>query len=64
MLEAQKDRMNHRSRLRAQGVPEEEISSAQQRPFRPAFVNGKRKERDASPEEGLPSVQFAFRRQG
>jgi hypothetical protein len=64
MLEAQKDRMYHRSRLRAKGVTEEEIETTQQRPFRPAFVNGKRKERDTDPEDGMPLVQFAFRRSG
>lgn len=45
MLEAQKDRMYERSRLRAKGASEEEIAKIQTRAFIPAFVNGKRRPR-------------------
>lgn len=45
MLESQKNRMHERSRLRAQGMSEEEIAKVQTRAFIPAFVNGKRRPR-------------------
>ena len=61
MLEAQKDRMHHRSHLRAKGVSEEEIAMEQQRPFRPAFVDGKRRSREADASDEEPSPRFAFR---
>jgi len=61
MLEAQKDKMYHRSRLRSKGVSEEEIAKTQMRPFRPAFVNGKRRERESDSLDGVPTGQFAFR---
>jgi hypothetical protein len=62
MLEAQKDRMHHRSRLRAKGMTEDEIAAAQQRPFRPAFVDGKRRSRETEASDEEPVPQFAFRR--
>jgi len=64
MLESQKDRIYERSRLRAKGVAEEDIFKKQQRPFRPAFVDGKRKTRDSATPEDVPTAQFAFRSQG
>lgn len=48
----------------AKGVSEEEIAKAQQLAFKPAFVDGKRKERDTGSSDGVPSGQFAFRRPG
>jgi len=62
MLEAQKDRIYQRSRLRAKGVSEEQIAKAQQSAFKPAFVNGKRKERDTGSSGEVATGQFAFRR--
>jgi hypothetical protein len=62
MLESQKDRIYERSRMRAKGASKEEIEAAQERPFKPAYVNGKRKQREpASPDE-VPTGQFSFRR--
>lgn len=58
MLESQKDGIYERSRLRAKGVSEEEIARLRHRPFKPAFVNGKRKERDSA----TPAGQTVFRR--
>ncbi len=62
MLEIQKNRIYERSRMRAHGVSEDEIEKAQHRPFRPAFVNGKRRPREADAECEVPTGQFAFRR--
>lgn len=62
MLEVQKDRIYERSRMRAKGASQAEIEAAQQRPFKPAYVNGKRKEREPSSPDELPAGQFAFRR--
>lgn len=68
MLECQKDRIHERSRLRAQGVSEEEIrrqQAAQDFPFRPAFENGKRRPRAEKEDDArVPAGQFAFRRPG
>jgi hypothetical protein len=64
MLEIQKARIYERSRLRAKGATESEIAQAQNQPFKPAFVNGQRRKREAEPADGLPAWQFAFRRQG
>lgn len=64
MLEIQKARIYERSRLRAKGATESEIAQAQSQPFKPAFVNGQRRRREAEPADGLPAWQFAFRRQG
>jgi hypothetical protein len=64
MLEAQKSQIYQRSRMLAKGVSEEEIAKAQQLAFKPAFVDGKRKERDTGSSDGVPSGQFAFRRPG
>jgi hypothetical protein len=64
MLEIQKARIYERSRLRAKGATESEIAQAQNQPFKPAFVNGQRRKREAEPSDGLPTWQFAFRRQG
>ncbi len=66
MLEIQKHRIYERSRLRAEGVTDDEIKKAQQLPFKPAFIGGKRRNREASgTEDGdqVPTDQFAFRRQ-
>lgn len=63
MLEVQKDRIYQRSRLRAKGATEEEIEKAQQRAFKPAFVEGKRAKREAAGEDEVPTGQFAFRRE-
>ena len=64
MLETQKHRIYERSRLRAKGVADDEIAKAEHRPFKPAFVDGKRRDREADGLEGdqFPSDQFAFRR--
>lgn len=55
MLEIQKARIHERSRLRAHGASEEEIErlqSADRLPFRPAFENGKRRQRtDGQPAD-------------
>ena len=64
MLEIQKARIYERSRLRAKGATESEIAQAQNQPFKPAFVNGQRRKREAETADGLPTWQFAFRRQG
>jgi hypothetical protein len=64
MLEIQKARIYERSRLRAHGVPDDEIKKAQQLPFRPAFVEGKRRQREVDDDNHVPTGQFAFRRQG
>ncbi len=64
MLEIQKARIYERSRLRAKGATESEIAQAQNQPFKPAFVNGQRRKREAEHADGLPTWQFAFRRQG
>jgi len=63
MLEIQKIRIYERSRMRAQGVAEAEIKKAQQLPFKPAFVEGKRRPRAAADENQVPTAQFAFRRE-
>lgn len=65
MLEIQKYRIYERSRLRAKGVTDDEIKKVQELPFKPAFVDGKRRNREASgAEEGdhMRADQFAFRR--
>ncbi|MFC5457613.1 hypothetical protein ACFQDI_22280 [Prosthecobacter fluviatilis] len=62
MLEIQKYRIYERSRLRAKGVSDDEIEKAQHLPFRPAFVDGKRRQRDSNDEGLVPPEQFAFRR--
>jgi len=64
MLEIQKARIHERSRLRAKGVTEDEIAQTQHQPFKPAFVNGQRRKREAESTDGMPVSQFAFRRQG
>jgi len=63
MLEIHKAKIHERSRLRAKGASDEEIEQLQHLPFKPAFVNGKRKERAASSPDEIPTEQFAFRRQ-
>ncbi len=63
MLEIQKFRMYERSRLRAKGVTDDEIKKAQDLPFKPAFVEGKRRPRAADDEDQVPTGQFAFRRE-
>ena len=63
MLEIQKHRIYERSRLRAEGVTDDEIKKAQQLPFKPAFVEGKRRQRDSADEGQVPAEQFAFRRE-
>ncbi|WP_395743732.1 hypothetical protein [Prosthecobacter sp.] len=62
MLEIQKARIYERSRLRAKGVAEDEIEKTQHLPFRPAFVEGKRRPREAEDDGQVPAAQFAFRR--
>ncbi|MFN0075263.1 MAG: hypothetical protein ACKVY0_02190 [Prosthecobacter sp.] len=64
MLEIQKDKIYERSRLRAKGVSDEEIKQVQQLPFKPAFVEGKRKKRAANSDDEVPTGQFSFRRRG
>ena len=63
MLEIQKHRIYERSRLRAKGLANDEIEKAQHLPFKPAFVEGKRRRRDASDGDEVPSGQFAFRKE-
>ena len=63
MLEIQKARIYERSRLRAKGVADDEIAKAQHLPFKPAFVEGKRRPRDVGDENQVPTGQFAFRRE-
>jgi hypothetical protein len=62
MLEIQKARIYERSRLRAKGVSDDEIEKAQHLPFKPAFVEGKRRQREVADENHVPTGQFAFRR--
>lgn len=62
MLEIQKYQIYERSRLRAQGVSDDDIEKAQHLPFKPAFVEGKRRQRDATDDNHVPPEQFAFRR--
>ncbi|HRH96404.1 MAG TPA: hypothetical protein PLB55_10745 [Prosthecobacter sp.] len=61
MLEVQKARIYERTRLRAKGVPEDEIAQMQNLPFKPAFVNGKRKKRETGPSDDAPALQLASR---
>jgi hypothetical protein len=61
MLEVQKARIYERTRLRAKGVPEDEIAQMQNPPFKPAFVNGKRRKRETEPADGAPALQLASR---
>ncbi|MDB6004860.1 MAG: hypothetical protein JWR15_1847 [Prosthecobacter sp.] len=63
MLEIQKHRIYERSRLRAKGVSVDDIEKAQQLPFKPAFVDGKRRPRDVTDDGQVPTAQFAFRRE-
>ena len=63
MLEIQKNKIYERSRMRAKGVSDEEIKQAQHLPFKPAFVEGKRKQRAANSAGEVPTGQFSFRRQ-
>ena len=44
MLEIQKYRIYERSRLRAKGVTDDEIEKVLHLPFKPAFVEGKRRQ--------------------
>lgn len=62
MLEIHKYRILERSRLRAKGVSEDEIEKMQHLPFKPAFVGGKRREREDGGDHQLSAEQFAFRR--
>ncbi|MHB1078448.1 MAG: hypothetical protein ACYC67_03540 [Prosthecobacter sp.] len=62
MLEIQKFHLYERTRLRAKGVTDEEIEKVQHLPFKPAFVEGKRRQRDATDGNQVPPEQFAFRR--
>lgn len=61
MLEIQKARIHERTRLRAKGVPEDEIAQMQNLPFKPAFVNGKRRKCESGPSDGAPALQLASR---
>lgn len=62
MLEIHKYRIYERSRLRAKGMSDEEIEKVQHLPFKPAFVEGKRRQREAGDGGQIPPEQFAFRR--
>ncbi|MFO1483640.1 MAG: hypothetical protein U1F71_09815 [Verrucomicrobiaceae bacterium] len=62
MLEIQKARFYERSRLRAKGVPEEEIAKLQELPFKPAFVDGKRVREEQDTPEAPPPSRPPFRR--
>ncbi len=65
MLEIQKHRLYERTRLRAKGITDDEIKKTQELPFKPAFVGGKRRNReagDAKDGDQIPTGQFAFRR--
>ncbi|WP_395749319.1 hypothetical protein [Prosthecobacter sp.] len=62
MLEIHKYRIYERSRLRAQGMTDDEIEKVLHLPFKPAFINGKRRERESDGENQMPTGQFAFRR--
>lgn len=66
MLEIQKDRIYQRSRLRAKGASDDEIKQAQHLPFKPAFVEGKRRKRHSTghaEECEVPTGQFSFRKE-
>lgn len=63
MLEIQKHRIYERSRLRAKGVADAEIEKVQHLPFKPAFVEGKRRPRDSNDGCQVSAEQFAFRRE-
>ena len=63
MLEIHKYRIYERSRLRAKGMTDDEIEKVQHLPFKPAFVEGKRRQRDVSDENQVPPEQFAFRKE-
>lgn len=63
MLEIQKHRIYERVRLRAQGMPEDDIAKVQNPPFRPAYVEGKRRERESDDGNQVPTGQFAFRKE-
>jgi hypothetical protein len=62
MLEIQKYHIYERTRLRAKGVADDEIEKTQHLPFKPAFVEGKRRQRDENDGGHMPPEQFAFRR--
>lgn len=65
MLESQKTRLHERSRLRAQGMSEEEIrllQAGQLAPFRPAFENGKRRARADGADSQAPASQLGLGR--
>lgn len=62
MLEVQKDKIHQRSRLRAKGASEEEITKTQHLPFKPAYQDGRRKGRETASPGEVPTGQFAFRR--
>ena len=63
MLEIQKYRIYERSRLRAKGVTDDEIEKVLHLPYKPAFVEGKRRQRDSNDDSQVPAEQFAFRRE-
>jgi hypothetical protein len=63
MLEIQKARIYERTRLRASGVADDEIERVQHLPFKPAFVDGKRRPREVIDEDQVTTGQFAFRRE-
>ena len=63
MLEIQKARIYEISRLRAKGLADDEIERVQRLPFKPAFLEGKRRPRDSNDENQVPTGQFAFRRE-
>lgn len=61
MLESQKIRMHELNRMRAQGMSEDEIRQHDY-PFRPAFVNGKRRMQEVGPGGSNVSTPPVFRR--
>ena len=61
MLESQKAKHHERTRLRAKGVDEAEIEalqSAQCLPFKPAFVNGRRRRSESSQSDYGPALAW------
>ncbi len=43
-------------------MSDDEIEKVQHLPFKPAFVEGKRRQRESNDEGQIPPEQFAFRR--
>ena len=70
MLDIQQLRREEKERLRALGMSEDEIVAhldASKRPFKPVFVNGKRRERRSEVPTGtfeVPTGEFAMPQRG